>query len=244
MQLNDFIQSAHAIASPLSDPSLSVGERILAAISATQTVVQCNTNLGIVLLFAPLCKAAESAKSIDDLQNVLSSVLDQLTVDDARHAYAAIRQAQAGGMGRRDQHDIQHEPTITLKQAMILAQDYDLIAAQYSHNYALIFQLGLPRIISAIKCGESIEWAATLAYLYFLSEYEDTLICRKQGEKIARQVSDQARKFIRKIKNNNSLKELSVDLAAWDNELKRTGINPGTTADLVAASLLLYAFSS
>lgn len=242
MQVDDFIKSAHAIAPALTVTNTSVGHRILNAIQATQTVVNCNTNLGIVLLFAPLCLAIERCSHFDELQSELEGVLKELSIQDAEDGYKAIRLAHAGGLGKVDNQDINDTPTITLLQAMNDAKNRDSIAAQYLNNYNDIFQLGLPKLTDAIICGETLEWATTFAYLCLLSNIPDTLIGRKQGQTEAKRVSNKALYFIDKINKSNELKDYSAELDLWDKELKRDAINPGTTADLTATTLLLRAF--
>lgn len=64
MAVAQFETSAAASAGPLTSPGASVGERILGAIEATRAAVGVNTNLGIVLLSAPLAMAAEAGKPI------------------------------------------------------------------------------------------------------------------------------------------------------------------------------------
>jgi triphosphoribosyl-dephospho-CoA synthase len=242
MQVNDFIKSAHSIAPALTVAYSSVGLRILNAIQATQAVVDCNTNLGIVLLFAPVCLAIERCSHFDELQNELGLVLKELSIQDAEDCYQAIRLAHAGGLGKVDNQDINDTPTITLLQAMSDAKNRDSIAAQYLNNYCDIFQLGLPKLTDAIICGETVEWATTFAYLCLLSNIPDTLIGRKQGKVTAKIVSNKARSFINKTNKSNELKYYSAELDLWDKELKRDAINPGTTADLTATTLLLRAF--
>jgi len=242
MQIGDFIKSAHAIAPALSQKGLSIGERVLAAIQATQSVVNCNTNLGIVLLFAPLCFAVEQCKSFEELPVQLKKALDNLTVQDAENTYTAIRLAHAGGLGEVADQDINSTPTITLLQAMEQAKNRDLIAAQYCNNYNDIFQIGLQKLTDQIICGETVEWATTFAYLYLLSHYPDTLIARKQGEETATKVSSKAQSFIDNVNNINKIDTFEAALNAWDNELKTNAINPGTTADLVASCLVLHSF--
>lgn len=242
MQKQDFINSAHAIAPILSPPNIAIGEMILQAITATRAVVNCNTNLGIVLLFAPLCSAVHHCDQFEQLPAALNTVLNNLTINDAHACYQAIRLAEAGGMGSNDQQDINDIPTITLRAAMALAQDRDLIAAQYLNNYHEIFHIGLPSLTSAINCGESVEWASAFAYLKLLSSIPDTLICRKYGLECAQQVMIKAQQLVDNASENNKLSSVDLDIIAWDNELKQEAINPGTTADLTAASLLLSAF--
>lgn len=244
MQVEDFLLSAKAIAPVLAQPKLSVGELILQAIQATRAVVNCNTNLGIVLLFAPLCRAIHDCSHFEQLPESLSQLLNTLTIEDAKACYQAIRLADAGGMGQVENQDLQTTPTITLKQAMALAQNRDSIAKQYLNNFHEIFTIGLPNLTSAIKCEETIEWATALAYLTILASVPDTLVCRKQSVGHAEAVSKRARNLIDKMKTINKLSYFKTDMIAWDNELKKEAINPGTTADLTAATLLLYAFQS
>jgi len=242
MQVADFVNSAHAIAPALTIANTSVGQRILAAIKATQAVVDCNTNLGIVLLFAPLCVAIEQCNDYAQLPEQLAKTLDSLTVQDAVDCYQAIQLSHAGGLGNVEQHDVYSTPAVTLLQAMDAAKNRDTIAAQYLNNYHDIIHIGLESLTSAINCGESVEWATTFAYLKLLSIIPDTLICRKQNKKTALSVSNKASHFIDKLNGNKDLKSFQAELAIWDKVLKRDAINPGTTADLSATVLLLHAF--
>jgi len=242
MQVQDFINSAHAIAPALSADDTSIGLMILNAIKATRTVVDCNTNLGIVLLFAPLCKAIQHCASIDELPTELDRVLQNLTVDDATHAYEAIRLAQAGGLGQSDQQDIYTPPTVTLRQAMAIAKNRDSIAAQYLNNYHEIFTIGLQKLTESINCGESIEWATTFAYLNLLYNVPDSLISRKYGLERAHEVMSSANHLLDKSFKIKGISKIESDILQWDTELKKEAINPGTTADLTAATLLVHAF--
>ncbi|EEF80717.1 triphosphoribosyl-dephospho-CoA synthase [Methylophaga thiooxydans] len=242
MAINDFIKSAETIAPIMASPGLSVGERILQSIQATRTVVNCNTNLGIVLLFAPLCSAIQICEDFSDLPDTLQQVLASLTIEDARLCYQAIRLAEAGGMGKSQQQDISEEPTITLLQAMELAQNRDQIALQYVSNFKDIWQLSLPALTNALNSGESVEWATAFAYLKVLSAAPDSLICRKQSVELATAVTEKAKQLVFQMNKNSKLDAYLTELTAWDKELKQKAINPGTTADLVATTLLLHAF--
>ncbi|MFW5450996.1 MAG: triphosphoribosyl-dephospho-CoA synthase [Methylophagaceae bacterium] len=242
MAVQNFIDSAHAIAPILAQTNSNVGEMILQAITATRTVVNCNTNLGIVLLFAPLCIAIQNCQKFEQLSHQLKKVLENLTIDDAKKCYQAIRLAEAGGLSEYEQQDINSSPTVTLREAMALAQDRDTIAAQYLNNYHEIFHIGRPNFITAINSGENVEWASAFAYLKLLSNIPDSLICRKQGLECARRIMEEAKKISDKVTDNNHLSGFEAVIIQWDNKLKLKAINPGTTADLTAATLLIYAF--
>lgn len=242
MQLVDFIASAQAISPVLSRTDLSVGDMILSAVIATRRVVNCNTNLGIILLFAPLCKAVQLSNDINQIQDSLSLIVDNLTVDDAKKCYQAIRLAKAGGLGKSEQHDIHDEPLVTLKQAMSYAQHHDSIAAQYINNFHHVFHIGLLSLTKAINYGETVEWACAFAYLNLLVALPDSLVSRKYGFECARSIQQDSIIFLKKLSNDKRLSDFETDITKWDNELKQKAINPGTTADMTAAALLLYAF--
>ncbi|MBE0438436.1 MAG: triphosphoribosyl-dephospho-CoA synthase [Gammaproteobacteria bacterium] len=242
MQLQDFINSAHAIAPALSVPNSNVGQMILDAIIATRTVVDCNTNLGIVLLFAPLCCAIQNCDSFEQLPQKLDHVLNNLTIKDAIDTYQAIRLAQAGGLGHSEQQDINNTPTVTLRQAMAIARNHDAIAAQYLNNYHEIYTIGLAKLTESLNCGESVEWATTFAYLNLLSNVPDSLIYRKYGLERAHEVMKFAKQLLRYPLQFKGISRIERDIIKWDIELKKEAINPGTTADLTAATLLVHAF--
>jgi hypothetical protein len=127
----NFLVSAWAVAPVFArSHELSVGELILGARRATSRFVSANTNLGIILLLAPFAKAAVQ-RAPGSLRDRLRRVLDGLTVRDCSLAYAAIREAHPGGLGRIDEHDVSDEPTITLLQAMDVAKSRDSVASEY-----------------------------------------------------------------------------------------------------------------
>ena len=61
MTVQDFMASAEAASQVIAKPNLSLGQRILLSVQATQDAVKINTNLGIILLCAPLIHTALEA---------------------------------------------------------------------------------------------------------------------------------------------------------------------------------------
>jgi triphosphoribosyl-dephospho-CoA synthase len=57
MTVEDFRISAQQSAEPITRAANGLGERIYYAVKATREAVGCNTNLGIILLCAPLLLA-------------------------------------------------------------------------------------------------------------------------------------------------------------------------------------------
>src|SRR5262249_42110777 len=135
----DFIASAAAAAPEFGFATdRPLGETVLASIRATRDVVRTNTNLGIVLLLAPLAKVAEGV----DLRKGVRKVLEETTVGDAVRVYEAIRFAAPGGLGEAKEQDVRLVPTAPLREVMTLAADRDLIARQYGNGFADVFDLG------------------------------------------------------------------------------------------------------
>lgn len=234
MTVRDFLASAEAAAGPLSEPGVAVGTRIRRAVEASWAAVPLNTNLGIVLLAAPLLCAAE--RGTGALGSRLAAVLNGLTIDDAVDAFAAIRRASPGGLGRAEAQDVGTAPTVTLLEAMRLAADRDLIARQYVTLYTDVFETGVGRIEASRKAGHSTEWTATLVFLDFLGGFPDSHIARKFGPETAERVRTEAARVHRALPEDAPT-ALSL-LAAFDRSLKERGLNPGTSADLTVASLL------
>ena len=234
----DFALSAAAIAGPLDRAgSRGLGETIRAAVAATRAVVASNTNLGMILLLAPLAAVPPD----ESLRDGLTRVLDATTVVDARDLYRAIRLARPGGLGRSAEgQDVADEPTVTLVAAMSLAADRDLVARQYATSFADVFDEVVPTLASGVaRPGWTLETAIVAAYLAFLADHPDTLIARKRGTSVAREVSDRAAHLL--DLGWPDVPSSGRSLADFDNWLRGDGHarNPGATADLIAAGLFV-----
>lgn len=240
MTAADFLASAAAIAGPVTAPGLTVGQRIYGAIEATQWVVNCNTNLGIVMLLAPIIQAAEIAAGNDaSLELNLIDVLRGLTQADADWTYRAIRLAKPGGMGTSAKHDIAERPTITLLQAMQDAAERDQIARLYATGYEWIFRCGVPVWQDALQRWDSEQWATTAVFLNHLAQHFDSLISRKFGVAASEAVTAAARPLWLLLESARDPNSVRAVLVAWDVELKAKGLNPGTTADVTVATAFL-----
>ncbi|HJR41954.1 MAG TPA: triphosphoribosyl-dephospho-CoA synthase [Gemmatimonadaceae bacterium] len=233
----DFLASAIAIGPALSRAGdQPLGRTIHAAVEATARVTERNTNLGIVLLLAPLARAA----LIDaPLRDALRSVLAATTVGDARDAYAAIRRAGPGGLGRAESQDVEHDPTVTLREAMALAASRDSIAREWTSDFALTFDTGAPALHHARAAGLSWSDAVVECFLALLAAAPDTLIARKLGPDAACEVSRQARQVLHR--GGARTQEGRVAIEHFDRALRddRNRRNPGTTADLTAAAIFV-----
>ena len=239
MVVDDFVRSANAIAPALVGAGLSVGERILAAIEATRLVVDCNTNLGIVLLCAPLAHAALNIRPGQSLRAALGETLRTLDKNDTHLAYAAILMAEPAGLGEVAQHDVRNnKPDVGLLQVMRTAQRHDRIARQYVNNYADVFDVAVPRLYDGMERWGDEVWATASAYVGLLARFPDTHIERKYGLQLAQDISARAKHLDDMLLDKQATPHtLFAPLARFDAELKGKGINPGTSADLTVAAL-------
>jgi len=235
----DFVLSALAIGPAfMLSGSHPLGEVVLRAVRDTRSAVRTNTNLGLVLLLAPLAMAA--MRGGRSLRKALSEVLNDLTLDDARMVYEAIRTARAGGLGAVSSHDVgESQPKVDLVAAMRLAADRDSIAREYSTDFHLTFELVAPVLRNLWAQNLSPAVVVAQAFLTVLAKQPDTLIGRKRGWAVAEAVSAEAESV---LDLGGYLSERGKDAAArFDRRLRSEGnaLNPGTTTDLLGAGLFV-----
>ena len=248
--------SALAIMRPFGNiRAQGVGRTIFKAVSATRELVSTNTNLGIILLLAPLGMAISkimpgierSHRNIDRAsllglwEKEVGVVLAELTVEDADFAYRAIRLASPSGMGHVPEYDLYYEgsPGITLLEAMRLAARRDMIAKQYVNNFRQVLDEGYQAVVFSLDSGLSFPQAIAHTHLLLLSRYGDSLIARKLGAEFSMKARQKAglawgnggyltptgRRYVRE----------------FDHWLRKDGHkrNPGATADLLTAVIFV-----
>ena len=172
--------SAEVTSDWIARPGARVGERVRGAIAATRKAVDCNTNLGIVLMSAPLARAVER-EGADDLRAAVGRVLDELDVADAQNVFEAITLAAPAGLGESAEHDVREPATVTLLEAMATAADRDRIAWNYAHGFADIFEIGMPAFREAFARWNDWLWATAAVHFAFMSAFHDTHIFREHG---------------------------------------------------------------
>ncbi len=235
MSVLDFVRSAEASAGPIAASGARVGVRIRRAVEATLSAVGQNTNLGIILLCAPLAAAMESGHVA--LRPAVAGVLDSLDQADAADAFAAIAAANPGGLGRVTRHDVNAPVAATLREAMEEAAERDRIARQYATAYEDIFSLGLPALANARMRRSDPRWSTLDVYLTFLAAMPDTHILRKFDAATAEGVRREAAGWRDAFVAAPDPDRMTEGLLSWDAALKASGINPGTSADLTVATL-------
>ncbi|MGF6300808.1 triphosphoribosyl-dephospho-CoA synthase [Paraburkholderia sp. WC7.3g] len=252
MDAAQFLASADASLDALFARGARVGQRILDAVTRTRAAVGCNTNLGIVLLVAPLAAALDATGdrpvSAQTWRAAAGDVLSRLDIEDARLAYRAIALANPGGLGDAPEQSVHAPPTVGLREAMRLASERDSIARQYANGFADLFDTGLAAYDDAAPQahptapGNPAERAMLNVFLAFLSGWPDSHIVRKHGLALAQSVTLMAREqHARWRQTPPAIRPSASDpqLDAWDAKLKAQAINPGTSADLAVATLFV-----
>ena len=236
LSCDDFLRSADIVAPILAaTPELGIGAAILDAVTKTQVILGKNTNLGIILLLAPLT-AVPLGQSLSE---GIGAVLDGTSVEDARLVYRAIRAAAPGGMGEVAEQDLSLEPTQSLVEVMRLAAGRDRIAYQYAHQFRDVIELAVPALLDWSRRTSDWETAVIGLHVQLMDAIPDTLIARKCGTTVAVDSARRARQVL-----DSGWPETAagrVAIAELDRWLREDGHrrNPGTTADLVAATLFV-----
>lgn len=238
MTVEDFRTSARVSADPITAPDFNLGERIYRAVEATRGAVACNTNLGIILLCAPLVQSAMTLRAGQRLRERLTEVLDSTTVDDADWVFKAIRLAAPGGLGASDAEDVNDQPTVTLKQAMAIAAERDRIALQFTNGFKDVFEFGILQYNRAFVWFGKSEWAALAVFAHLLSCFPDSHIERKYGKQYSEWIAGEMARLCRVIETTSEPDKVLPMLFDMDKAFKAKKINPGTTADMTVATVL------
>ncbi len=235
LSLLDFATSAVGIGKIIdAEKHATVGELVERSVESSFELVQTNTNLGICLLIAPLvhgCRQNRIEK--EGVREALSS----LTKHDAACVYRAIQLAQAGGLGKVENADVNDTPPDDLIEAMALARDRDLIARQYVNSFEDLFSQILPEFERQLARTTTTR-AIVLTHLWTMARFPDSLIARKCGQQTALQAAAMAQNAYDLSGSESEFVRAASDLDFW---LRADGNrrNPGTTADLVCAVIFV-----
>ena len=234
--LNDFSASAVAIG-PILDAQLSLGQTVEQCIDATQVVAGSNTNLGIVLLLAPLALVPRDRPIEDHVEKVIADS----SRDDAQRIYQAIRKASAGGLELKPEEASDWDVNVAVPDhildGMQEAADRDLIASQYANGFQEVTNCVVPLLSS--ENSASIVERIIFTHLTMMRDFPDSLIQRKCGAEVAAESAGRAAAVIDAGEvGSDAYVQALTDLDFW---LRSDGHrrNPGTTADMIAAGLFV-----
>lgn len=243
---------------------ISLGRMRISEIGLGRTIRNCiaeidasqrggNTLLGAVILLSPIAVAAGMNPAEDGkidliaLREDLKTVVESTTPEDAVDLYAAIGIANPSGLNEAPELDVNDpgsikkivEERISLFEVFRIAEKYDSICSEWVNNYPITFDFAYPSLNEQLMDGRDLTVSTIQTFLEVLTEHPDTFIARKAGVETARVVSSEARSVLdvgslETPEGKTALNEFDAKLRASSNQL-----NPGTTADIIAAALSL-----
>jgi triphosphoribosyl-dephospho-CoA synthase len=199
-----------------------------------------NTHFGVLLLLVPLAMAAGTCERYDmeKLKRKATEIMLNTRVDDAIEVYTVFPKAKV--KVRRDvpEFDLTDKASIkeirrkqlSLYEIFTISASYDLISRELVGGFKLTFRYA-SRINDLAK-EECINEAITHAYLRLLSEEEDTFIKMKFGAEKSKYVKERAKRVVNRGYKRKEIEEFDEDLIS-------EGLNPGSTADIIAAALFI-----
>ena len=230
----DYLASAIAIGPAMDNATTqNLGTTILESVAATRKMVGRNTNLGTILLLAPLASVPRTLS----LQEGVADVLRATDQEDAAQLYEAIRTARPGGIGTAGKMDIYQTPPGDLCAAMREAADRDCVAQQYAENFVPLFERIVPNLRTAIEAGMTLADAIVHVHLQTLHDFPDSLIARKCGIAVAEEASRRAGEVLSAGPQPSAAYQQALQMLDRYLRDERHQRNPGTTADLLAAGL-------
>ena len=215
-----------------------------------------NTLLGTVILFIPIAVAAgmtslkNNAFNLSSLRRNIKKAVESTTPQDAINSYDAIEIAKPSGLNGAPDLDVKAKDSkirlikenVSLFEVFKIAASYDDVCFEWVNNFPITFDLAYPFLMKELKT-KRLKTAIVHTFLKVLSERPDTFISRKIGQAKAQEVSSGARKVLEM--GGVETPEGKESVILFDQKLRNSGndYNPGTTADITAATLALLTLS-
>lgn len=249
MEFEDFVISGIVIGDTIREACADVdvenpelGKYILQAVAETDRWIKNNTNLGIVMMTTPIAVAAAISDSFDDIRENIKLLMGNTSVDDACALYDAINIADAGGMGDQDEYDVAsdnakqelRDNNQTMYDVLKISVPWDMLAREMTSDMPAVFEIGYPTY-HKLREEKTKNEACLLTFLTILSHVPDTLISRKYGDEEALKISLMTRDLL-KMRDSPDFMDTVKE---FDDYLYDNKYNPGTTADLTAASIFV-----
>ena len=227
---DELVAAALAIAPVMERAATApLGRTVRESVAASRRVTRSNANLGMILAIAPLAADRGVAPP-----GGAAAVLAGVGPSDAADVWAAIALARPGGLGASDHHDLAGPPPDDIVAAMRIAAPRDRIAALWAEGYADLADGLVADLEAEIAAQADVRDAIVRAFLRELARAPDSLIARRHGPFVATDVSTRAAAV---IDAGPAWRDAAV---ALDRDLRTpVRVNPGTTADLVAAALYI-----
>jgi triphosphoribosyl-dephospho-CoA synthase len=200
-----------------------IGSLIHEAVTLTARHSGGNTHFGAFILLIPLVMAGDAGSA--------ARLVRGTTVEDAVEFYRAFGKTQVRVIPGHDLDvndpatiDSIRERNMTLYDIMLYSAPRDMVAREWVNGF-LLTRKGAD-LLHASGCGHP---AIVEAFLDLLATEPDTFIEKKHGTEVAWKTMRRARE----------VRDGIGDLASLDQELIDKGINPGSLADIIIASIYI-----
>lgn len=205
-----------------------------------------NTHLGAILLTIPLAAAAGSldgrVKALS-LRRAAVSTLKGLGSPDTIQIFRAIEYVRPGGLGRVPFLDVTSPETYVylrrrragLLEALEPYRGRDMVADELLDGYPLVFDVCLKTLLGCWEGAGSFEKACVNALLAVMACRPDTHIVRRRGVWVARIAQSMAEAALG-LGGASTAEGLEAVLEL-DGYLRRVDARPGSSADILAASI-------
>jgi triphosphoribosyl-dephospho-CoA synthase len=206
--------------------------------------------------------------AMDTLRGDVRRVMEATTAQDASDAYDAIHAASSAALGQIDgleapdladakaREKIVHR-RLSLFDVMKTAAGWDNIAYEWATGMEIAFETGYPTFMTNFRATRNVNLATTHTLLTILARYPDTFIARKLGVKETAEIREAVRIGLVRSREVSERAATILNLGglgtaegtralnAFDRDLRSHGneLNPGTTADLTATSLMIAVLS-
>lgn len=224
-----------------------------------------NTNLGTAMLLLPLASASGlllgsgEVHSVRKLRMAVKTMLQATTVEDALEFYRLLRRIGSKWLGRVSGVVDVFDPKAYVKikrlgctflDLMKISSKWDIVAYELAHSMPITFELTYPTMLRYYRETGDINIVTVNTFLTILAQRVDTFIIRKLKAAGVEDAEEEAKKVSEMARNVLQLGGVATDsgrekLFEMDNVMKRSGglLNPGSTADLVAAGLMVLLLS-
>lgn len=181
-----------------------------------------------------------------------AEVYDAILMVSTAQELGQVRRGVAPDLYNKDARGRLLRDNISLYDAMATASGWDTLASEWVTGMKITFAVGYPTFLEVFQKLGDINTATVHTFLTILSKYPDTFIARKVGLKEAsnikkaveigkrktRWISERAEEILKL--GGLTTREGCEALHEFDRVLQETRgeLNPGTTADLTAATLM------
>lgn len=204
--------------------------------------------------FKQIMHSSTSEDSLEVYEAVEKSIdLEPKKGENAQSSWLGDTEKTELSVGRKDTREKLSRENISLYEWMEVSAKWDGIARELTTNLEASFEIGYPEFTKTYEKHNDINIATVHTFLKILSKFPDTFIARKIGLEKTRDIAkavdigmEKAERVSRKAEKILEGGGLTTNqgekgLKKLDEKLhKNSGkLNPGTTADITAASIMI-----